>query len=254
MQTLSSPPHYTTLSQPIITNNNNNKHFLSLLLTHSKLCSNSISTRRCRYKNSVKHLKQFLWNFREYFFPSSSSHKQQRRQYSKNFMRLCHPNCYRFLLSHHLTSIEFLCINVKREIEKYWDWFSYFPHLFLLDLEFDLVIIHHIIFIEFSAYSSSPSQTSFDLIIVPVIISTWWYFWNEFFRASSSNKRKEEEENANGATSTYWTESYSSWFFGLVFFLCSSSLSLPLAIEFYVFGFFNKCKRGKIVYLQQHQQ
>lgn len=149
MQTLSSPPHYTTLSQPIITNNNNNKHFLSLLLTHSKLCSNSISTRRCRYKNSVKHLKQFLWNFREYFFPSSSSHKQQRRQYSKNFMRLCHPNCYRFLLSHHLTSIEFLCINVKREIEKYWDWFSYFPHLFLLDLEFDLVIIHHIIFIEF---------------------------------------------------------------------------------------------------------
>ena len=110
-------------------NNNNNKHFLSLLLTHSKLCSNSISTRRCRYKNSVKHLKQFLWNFREYFFPSSSSHKQQRRQYSKNFMRLCHPNCYRFLLSHHLTSIEFLCINVRREIEKYWDWFSYFPHL-----------------------------------------------------------------------------------------------------------------------------
>lgn len=64
MQTLSSPP----CPPPIITNNNNNKHFLSLLLTHSKLCSNSISTRRCRYKNSVKHLKQFLWNFREYFF------------------------------------------------------------------------------------------------------------------------------------------------------------------------------------------
>jgi hypothetical protein len=69
------------------------------------------------------------------------------------------------------------------------------------------------------------------------------------FSPARSNARwtREEEENANGATSTYWTESYSSWFFGLVFFARFLS-----AIEFYVFDFIHKCKRGKISYLQPY--
>lgn len=43
---------------------------------------------------------------------------------------------------------------------------------------------------------------------------------------------KEEENAANRATSTYWTESYSSWFFGLVFFARFLSLLNFMCLTF----------------------
>lgn len=110
----------------------------------------------------------------------------------------------------------------KKEIEKYWDWF-----LCRSWVTFERNFLH----------ASRHHSTN---IFTFSILSLLHISQEGSVSTHHSDKRKNGISGmkflkqgtllaaANGATSTYWTESYTSWFFGLVFFVLSSARFLPL--------------------------
>lgn len=136
-------------------------------------------------------------------------------------MRLCHPNCYRFLLSHHS---ECSVAGVfKREIEKYWDWFLYSSYvrrnfsayflspfnkyLYFLDLIIALCILHK---------KKSLSISFRDISIRAEMV---FYEWIFFFIGVHAGW--------NGRSNKYLLN-WKLYFmvFGLVFFFAARFLSL----------------------------